>query len=50
MTTVERPKDIAKQMLERKRQIQKYVKSGDAAKKPAGVKFVKLFTLPVEEC
>ena len=44
-TTVERPKDIAKRLLDRKRQVQDYIKSGDASKKPAGIKFVKPFTL-----
>ncbi|WP_460969411.1 hypothetical protein [Spirosoma migulaei] len=48
-TKVERPKSIAKQMLERKRLIQEYLKSGDESKKPAGIKFVKPFTLPDEE-
>lgn len=48
-TTVERPKNIAKEMLERKRQIEEYFKSGDESKKPAGVKFVKPFTLPTEK-
>lgn len=48
-TKVERPKNIAQQMLERKRQIEDYLKSGDESKKPAGVKFVKPFTVPTEE-
>ncbi|GAB4041053.1 hypothetical protein [Spirosoma jeollabukense] len=47
-TTVERQKDIAKEMLNKKRRIQEYVKSGDETKKPAGIKFVKPFTLPTE--
>ena len=48
-TTVERPKSIARQMSDGKRQIQDYLKSGDESKKPVGVKFVKPFTLPTEE-
>ncbi|WP_179830350.1 hypothetical protein [Spirosoma fluviale] len=47
-TTVERPKEIAQQMLDKKRRIQEYLKSGDETKKPAGVKFVKPFTVPAE--
>ncbi|WP_425291181.1 hypothetical protein [Spirosoma linguale] len=47
-TMIERPKEIAQQMLDKKRRIQEYIKNGDATKKPTGVKFVKPFTLPAE--
>ncbi|WP_461109371.1 hypothetical protein [Spirosoma koreense] len=45
-TILNRPKDIPRQMLDRKRRIEEYIKSGDESKKPTGVKFIKPFVLP----
>lgn len=40
---------ILVEMLDRKRRIQEYVRSGDESKRPTDVKFVNPFTLSPEE-
>lgn len=47
-TTTKRLVDLAKKLLQDKKELEEYYTSGDESRKPAGIKPVKPFSLPVK--
>lgn len=47
-TTTKRLVDLAKKLMQDKKELEEYYKSGDESRKPAHIKFVKPFSLPIK--